>query len=247
MSRILEKLFSTFIFPRISVRFFILHNRSLRSAILLSNNVRTIVFGAASTVESETSPFFFLSFFVFSVRFRWEKGVDITIREPFSSARVPTRNNDGAFGIRNCANCSFSFGDYRRDTRGGITTSFSRKKMKRTNLSGRSDPFAATWCVFVLSCRSFWFLFTFLSILLVQKKKKEILFLSCCTFFPFIQFIFCCLSGLKKRSQWCDEIHELSSIVIVWWWRVMMHVDVWRQFDCGNTQAASLQYRKILI
>lgn len=173
MSRILEKLFSTFIFPRISVRFFILHNRSLRSAILLSNNVRTIVFGAASTVESETSPFFFLSFFVFSVRFRWEKGVDITIREPFSSARVPTRNNDGAFGIRNCANCSFSFGDYRRDTRGGITTSFSRKKMKRTNLSGRFDPFAATWCVFVLSCRSFWFLFTFLSILLVQKKKKR--------------------------------------------------------------------------
>lgn len=117
--------------------------------------------------------FFFLSLF-FSVRFRWEKGVDITIREPFSSARVPTRNNDGAFGIRNCANCSFSFGDYRRDTRGGITTtSFSRKKMKRTNLSGRSDPFAATWCVFVLSCRSFWFLFTFLSILLVQKKKRD--------------------------------------------------------------------------
>lgn len=65
LSRILKKLFSTFIFPRISVRFFILHNRSLRSAILLSNNVRTIVFGAASTVESETSPFFFLSFFVF--------------------------------------------------------------------------------------------------------------------------------------------------------------------------------------
>lgn len=174
MSRILKKLFSTFIFPRISVRFFILHNRSLRSAILLSNNVRTIVFGAASTVESETSPFFFLSFFVFSVRFRWEKGVDIIIREPFSSAFVSTRNNDGAFGIRNCANCSFSFGDYRRDTRGGITTtSFSRKKMKRTNLSGRSDLFAATWCVFVLSCRSFWFLFTFLSILLVQKKKKR--------------------------------------------------------------------------
>lgn len=174
LSRILKKLFSTFIFPRISVRFFILHNRSLRSAILLSNNVRTIVFGAASTVESETSPFFFFLSLFFSVRFRWEKGVDITIREPFSSARVPTRNNDGAFGIRNCANYSFSFGDYRRDTRGGITTtSFSRKKMKRTNLSGRSDPFAATWCVFVLSCRSFWFLFTFLSILLVQKKKKR--------------------------------------------------------------------------
>lgn len=74
LSRILKKLFSTFIFPRISVRFFILHNRSLRSAILLSNNVRTIVFGAASTVESETSPFFFLSFFVFFGEISVRKG-----------------------------------------------------------------------------------------------------------------------------------------------------------------------------
>lgn len=181
------------------------------------------------------------------MRFRWEKGVDITIREPFSSARVPTRNNDGAFGIRNCANCSFSFGDYRRDTRGGIiTTSFSRKKWKgRISLVDliRSLPLDA-FLYFLVdlsdSCSLFFQFFLF-------KKKKEILFLGCCTFFPFIQFIFCCLSGLKKQSQWCDEIHELSSIVIVWWWRVMMHVDVWRQFDCGNTQAASLQYRKILI
>lgn len=156
LSRIVKKLFSIFIFPRIDIYSFLYSPQSippLRDFIIkqcANNRLRCSFYGR----KWNESIFFFLSFF-FLVRFQWEKGVDITIREPFSTARVPTRNNDGAFGIRNCANCSFSLGDYRRDIRDGITTSYSRKKKWKGRISDRSDPFAATWCVFVLSCRSF--------------------------------------------------------------------------------------------
>lgn len=102
--------------------------------------------------------------------------MDITII--YENHFPPPVFRHGAFGeLRNCANCSFSFGDYRRDTRGGITTSFSRKKKKKKKWKGRislvdlirSLPLDAFLYFLVdLSNSSLFFLF-----FLVQKKKKR--------------------------------------------------------------------------
>lgn len=174
LSRIVKKLFSILIFPRIDICSFLYSPQSippLRDFIIkqcANNRLRCSFYGR----KWNESIFFFLSFF-FLVRFQWEKGVDITIREPFSTARVPTRNNDGAFGIRNCANCSFSLGDYRRDIRDGITTSYSRKKNgKDESLIDliRSLPLDA-FLYFLVDLSNPYSLF-FLFFLFKRKKKR---------------------------------------------------------------------------
>lgn len=95
-------------------------------------------------------------------------------------------------GIRNCANCSFSLGDYRRDTRGGITTSFSRKEKKNGKDESLVDLIRS------LPLDAFLYFLVDLSFILIHisffsscsKKKKKRFYSSVIVLFPLLSSSF---------------------------------------------------------